>query len=209
MTRERKVRGSRFGARGVSGGAPRISDLEPRTSPRTTDPQHEFFDILDADGAPTGEQKPRWQVHRDGDWHAALHIWVYGVGEDGTPFVLFQRRSLSKDTWPGYLDVAVGGHLRAGESLEETAREAEEELGLTVTLGDLTPIGRHFSASERECIIDRELHHVYALRRDDPLGAYVMHPDEISAIVAIPIAFLYNIFLDRFIAGFTLGAVKG
>jgi multiple sugar transport system permease protein len=30
-----------------------------------------------------------------------------------------------------------------------------------------------------------------------------------AAIVAIPIALLYNIFLDRFIAGFTLGAVKG
>ena len=30
-----------------------------------------------------------------------------------------------------------------------------------------------------------------------------------AAIVAIPVAFLYNIFLDRFIAGFTLGAVKG
>jgi multiple sugar transport system permease protein len=30
-----------------------------------------------------------------------------------------------------------------------------------------------------------------------------------AVIVAIPVAFLYNIFLDRFIAGFTLGAVKG
>ena len=30
-----------------------------------------------------------------------------------------------------------------------------------------------------------------------------------AAIVAIPVAFLYNLFLDRFIAGFTLGAVKG
>jgi multiple sugar transport system permease protein len=30
-----------------------------------------------------------------------------------------------------------------------------------------------------------------------------------SAIVAVPIALLYNAFLDRFIAGFTLGAVKG
>ena len=30
-----------------------------------------------------------------------------------------------------------------------------------------------------------------------------------AVIVAIPIAILYNIFLDRFIAGFTLGAVKG
>ena len=30
-----------------------------------------------------------------------------------------------------------------------------------------------------------------------------------AAIVAIPVALLYNYFLDRFIAGFTLGAVKG
>jgi multiple sugar transport system permease protein len=30
-----------------------------------------------------------------------------------------------------------------------------------------------------------------------------------AIIVAIPIAILYNVFLDRFIAGFTLGAVKG
>ncbi|CAA9576771.1 MAG: ABC transporter, permease protein 2 (cluster 1, maltose/g3p/polyamine/iron) [uncultured Thermomicrobiales bacterium] len=30
-----------------------------------------------------------------------------------------------------------------------------------------------------------------------------------AAIVAIPVAILYNLFLDRFIAGFTLGAVKG
>ena len=30
-----------------------------------------------------------------------------------------------------------------------------------------------------------------------------------AALVAIPIALLYNAFLDRFIAGFTMGAVKG
>jgi multiple sugar transport system permease protein len=30
-----------------------------------------------------------------------------------------------------------------------------------------------------------------------------------SVLVAIPVAILYNLFLDRFIAGFTLGAVKG
>lgn len=30
-----------------------------------------------------------------------------------------------------------------------------------------------------------------------------------AIIVAIPVAFIYNLFLDRFIEGFTLGAVKG
>jgi len=28
-------------------------------------------------------------------------------------------------------------------------------------------------------------------------------------IASVPIAFLYNLFVDRFIAGFTVGAVKG
>ena len=28
-------------------------------------------------------------------------------------------------------------------------------------------------------------------------------------IASVPIAFLYNLFVDRFIAGFTPGAVKG
>jgi len=30
-----------------------------------------------------------------------------------------------------------------------------------------------------------------------------------AAIVAIPVGFIYNIFLDRLVQGFTLGAVKG
>jgi multiple sugar transport system permease protein len=30
-----------------------------------------------------------------------------------------------------------------------------------------------------------------------------------AAIVAIPVALLYTVFLDKFVAGFTLGAVKG
>jgi isopentenyldiphosphate isomerase len=104
----------------------------------TTDPQDELFDVLDAEGRPTGVAKRRGDVHRDGDWHGALQIWVGGIGSDAEQFVLFQRRSLTKDTWPGYLVNAIGGHIRAGETLEETVRVAEEEIGLAVTLADLT-----------------------------------------------------------------------
>ena len=110
--------------------------------PPTTDAQDELFALLDADGEPTGAVKQRWQVHRDGDWHGALHIWVGGVGEDGVPFVLLQRRSATKDTFANALDVAVGGHLRAGETLDESLREAEEELGLPVTPADAVRLGR-------------------------------------------------------------------
>lgn len=36
----------------------------------------EYFDLLTSDGELTGKTKLRKEVHRDGDWHAAVHIWL-------------------------------------------------------------------------------------------------------------------------------------
>jgi 8-oxo-dGTP pyrophosphatase MutT (NUDIX family) len=124
-------------------------------------------------------------VHRDGDWHGALHIWVGGVADGGRAFAVFQRRSLSKDTWPGTLDVAVGGHLRAGETIEQTVREAEEEIGLVVSVADLTRLGRRFARGATG--LDNEVQQVFALRSDLPLDGYVLHPEEVAAIVSVPL----------------------
>ncbi|HCG30174.1 MAG TPA: DNA mismatch repair protein MutT, partial [Chloroflexi bacterium] len=96
----------------------------------------------------------------------------------------YQRRSLTKDTWPGALDVAVGGHIRAGESLAETVREAEEELGLALTLDDLTPIGRRFTDWSADGVIDREAQEVFALRCDQPLAAESLFTGHVDAIPA-------------------------
>ena len=163
----------------------------------TTDPQDELFDILDADGNPTGEVKPRGLVHRDGDWHRGLHVWVYGFDSEGVPFMLFQRRSMSKDTWPGKLDVAVGGHFGAGEELRDALREAEEEIGLAATVDDLTLLGRRFIEDHGATYIDREINEVFALRSNMLLGEYRQHPDEVDAVVAIPLAELVRLFNDE------------
>ena len=132
---------------------------------------------------PTGASKRRDDIHRDGDWHGALHIWVGGIDGDSRLFALFQRRSGSKDSWPGALDVAVGGHLRAGESLAETVREAEEEIGLVLTLADLTRLGRRFAQSVGGA--DNEVQEVFGLRSDLPLDRYRLHPDEVDGVVSI------------------------
>jgi len=134
-------------------------------------------------------------VHRDGDWHGALHIWVGGIDRDGRPFALFQRRSRSKDTWPGALDVAVGGHLRAGETLAQAIREADEEIGLDVTLGDLSRLGRRFARGVARA--DNEVQEVFAVRSDLALGAYRLHPDEVEAIVSVPLADALALFEGR------------
>lgn len=160
----------------------------------TTDPQDELFDVLDAEGNPTGVSKPRGEVHRDGDWHRGLHIWVYGIDPDGKPFMLFQRRSMTKDTWPGKLDVAVGGHYRAGESLAETLRETEEEIGLTTSVDDLVPLGKRFIEDYGETFIDRELDDAFALRSDQPLADYIQHPDEVDGVVSIHLTDLRELF---------------
>lgn len=160
----------------------------------TTDPQDELFDVLDSNGKPTGAVKPRGAVHRDGDWHRGLHVWVYSIESNGRAYILFQRRSMGKDTWPGALDVAVGGHFSTGETLEDTLRETEEEIGLRATINELTPLGRRFIDYNGPGVIDRELNEVYALRCDQPLAAYRQHPDEVDGIVAIELSSVTALF---------------
>src|SRR5665648_925233 len=93
----------------------------------------ELFDVITEDGAPTGIVKRRADVHRDGDWHRAIHVWVYGV-EDSVPFLLFNLRGRHKDTWPGLLDVTVGANAKRRTScLSTTIRPPAPGAGSTRT----------------------------------------------------------------------------
>ena len=151
------------------------------------DPE-EPFDIITADGKPTGRVKSRAEVHRDGDWHRAIHVWVAGVDDRGVPFLMLQRRSPGKDTWPGRFDATVGGHYRAGETLAETLREIEEELGVIPDLKDLRPLGVRVCANEAQPgIVDREIQDVFLLRDDRPLEAFRPNPAELAALIRFPL----------------------
>ncbi len=137
----------------------------------------EPFDVITADGKPTGRVKSRAEVHRDGDWHRAIHVWVAGVDDRGAPFLTFQRRSPHKDTWPARYDATVGGHYRAGETLAETLREVEEEIGIIPDLRELRPLGVRVCANEAQPgIVDREIQDVFLLRDDRPLETLPAKP---------------------------------
>ncbi len=146
-----------------------------------TDP-NDLFDVYDAAGRPTGRLKRRADVHRDGDWHRSFHCWV--VCEGGpVPAVLLQRRGAHKDTWPGKLDVTVGGHYAAGETLADVVREVEEEVGVAVALRDLIPLGRRVSVSEQEAgIRDRELQDVFLWLTQLDLASFRPQPVEVAAL---------------------------
>lgn len=154
------------------------------TKPLPQDPD-ELFDVVDLYGTPTGITKRRADVHRDGDWHRAIHVWVYGEDGDGA-FLLLQRRGLEKDSWPGSLDATAAGHLATGETPEDAFREIEEELGIEPDLGALQHVGTRIIAGEQPPHrLDREVEEIYLLRDERPLKAYRPEPTEVDALVRI------------------------
>jgi len=85
--------------------------------------------IVDADDRPV-DVVPRSVMRAKGLCHRVTGIFV--LDREGRLYV--QRRTETKDVYPGMLDLCAGGVVTAGESYEECAlREAEEELGIVDT----------------------------------------------------------------------------
>ncbi len=105
-----------------------------RTPSSDAYPGAEIVQIVDRDNRITGEA-PRAQMRAAGLIHRACYILVFDARER----LFIQKRTETKDIYPGYWDVAAGGVVLAGESYEESAaRELEEELG--VADAPLTPL---------------------------------------------------------------------
>ncbi len=112
----------------------------------------EYFDILDENGKPTGEKKLRSEVHAQGDWHQTVHIYVFRKKGDTFEF-LVHLRAKGKDLHPNTWDTRFGGHVKSGETIEDTAvSELKEEAGLEVRLEDLIKgnMTKHDGGTNRE-----------------------------------------------------------
>jgi isopentenyldiphosphate isomerase len=82
--------------------------------------------LVDEQDRPVG-QASRARMRAEGLLHRATFIFVFA--RDGR--LLLQRRTLTKDLWPGYYDAAAGGVVAAGEDYDTCARrELVEELGI-------------------------------------------------------------------------------
>lgn len=147
----------------------------------------EMLDIYDDNLTHLGN-KPRPDVHRDGDWHRVFHCWVIYRDAQGADWVIVQRRGADKATFANYLDVSAAGHYAAGESEREGVRELQEELGLDAKFEDLIPAGRRVSAARYAGLIDREVADVYFYICDQPLSDYNYQREELAGLVAIPVS---------------------
>lgn len=138
----------------------------------------------------TGVSKERALVHRDGDWHRSVDVWV---SFPSTNQLLLQKRSAHKDTWPNCWDVSAAG---SDTSMETAVREVEEELGLTsdqtrnlVLLFTAVYQGQSSSTPGHGPIFDNEFQDVYLLPLSDPT---VMHKlrlgaSEVEAVKAVTV----------------------
>lgn len=139
----------------------------PATKPANPD---ELFDVVNRDDRVVS-QVPRREVHARKLLHRAVHVIVH----DPKGRLFLQRRSQSKDTFPGCWDSSCSGHVDAGEDYPIAARrELGEELGWHDASLPLRPLLKLSACPET----GYEFIQIYLM---GPLsGPFELHPEEIT-----------------------------
>lgn len=106
----------------------------------------EYFDIVNEDNIPTGEIMSRTKVHNENiHWHRTVNIWI---ANDRGEF-LCQQRSWKKDANPGMWMSFFGGHVKAGQTVEESLQdELLEEIGIDIQGMDKKPSFVHIGVGK-------------------------------------------------------------
>ena len=128
----------------------------------------EIFDVVN-DHDEVIDRKPRPEVHRLGLKHRAVHVLVFNQRGE----VFLQKRSMTKDTFPGAWDSSASGHVDSGEDYDACAvRELREEIGLSVAA-----VPRRLFKIDACSQTGQEFVWVYRLESEGP---FVLHPEEIE-----------------------------
>ncbi len=144
--------------------------------------EDEFLNLIDEHSRLTRTAKPRSLVHRDGDLHPTVHIWLIKRRDMGI-YVLLQKRSPEKDVNPDRYDVSAAGHVsQGGEFRHAAVRELKEELGIEITGEKLELIGLINSVTKYGEINDNELSAVYLCREDIDTDRLVLQSSEVSEV---------------------------
>ncbi len=131
-------------------------------------PADEIVAIVDAHNNVIGSA-PRWEMRANKLSHRGTYILVFN--SQGELFV--QKRTMTKDIYPGYYDPCSGGVVLHGESYElSAARELEEEVGIRDV-----PLTWHFNFYFEEALV-RVWGSVFSCVYD---GAMVLQAEEVES----------------------------
>lgn len=146
----------------------------------------EILDIVDENGVPTGEQVNREKAHELGIRHRTSHVWLVRK-KSGRTQILLQKRSESKDSYPGCYDISSAGHIPAGvDFIPSALRELKEELGCEVMPEQLIYCGQRCFEFQQifhgKPFHDNQVSNVYALWIDLEPEAFTLQTEEVSEV---------------------------
>lgn len=144
-------------------------------------PADEKVVIVDQDNRETGAVS-RATMRRQNLIHRASYILV--TNDAGEIFV--QKRTMTKDIYPGYFDIAAGGVVLAGESYEESAaRELREELGVSAPL--VSHFDHYFEEADNRVwgrIFSCRHNGPFSLQAEEVEDGFFMSPAKVLAMAA-------------------------
>lgn len=139
----------------------------------------ELLRIYTPEGEPTDTYKRRDEVHRDGDWHGTVHLWVINSAAE----LLFQKRSNSAELHPGLWDVSAAGHIVSDDSIEMSlAREAHEELGISIAASDAIWLFTLKTETHSRALHERVFQSIYLINMDISLPELKPQLAEVAAV---------------------------
>lgn len=142
----------------------------------TADNKSEKIDILDNQGKVTSQSKTRDLIHKDGDWHQSVHLYIL----DKNNRVLFQRRSKDKMLFASLYACPVGGHIKSGQDPFSTVLiESLEEINLEIKTENLTYLGidRVGYHNSKVDLFENEFVHIYVLNLDAEINLNVKNAE--------------------------------
>ncbi|HAR64405.1 MAG: NUDIX hydrolase [Candidatus Margulisiibacteriota bacterium] len=140
----------------------------------------ENIEVIDYSGESTGEVKTRKAIHKDGDWHRTVHVWILNANCQ----LLLQRRHPGKHSHPDTWDISSAGHITAGDgSLNTAIKEVKEELGIELREDELEYL---FTVKQTDVMshgfVDNEFNDVYLVEKDIKLSKVRCQKEEVTAV---------------------------
>ncbi|MGM9973269.1 MAG: hydroxyethylthiazole kinase [Clostridiaceae bacterium] len=160
---------------------------------RIEEASEEYFDIFDENMEPLGVA-PRGEAHRKGLWHKAFQCWFIRR-EGAKTYILFQKRSPHKDTYPDLFDTSSAGHLLSGETIKDGVRELYEEVGIKTDFSELIYLGTVKQKKKEKEYKDFQFGYLYLYECNKPLMEYSIQREEITALVEMELG-MYKALID-------------
>lgn len=139
----------------------------------------EMIDVLNEyTGEKTGEIISKNEAHSKGIWHGSIHVLIVNTDKSKT---LLQKRSIEKKLYPNTWDIAVGGHISAGEDdITSAKRELEEELGLNPEKLKIEKVDRVTEKLNNNGIISNEYVSIFIAYANIDINDIKLQVEEVS-----------------------------